>query len=217
MNVKNPKKKSVRGRGRPTNEESRQLDELLVNRALELFLERGYDGVSMEAIADSVGISKRTLYLRYEDKSKLFVEALRWSMKEWFSFPHPVKPGQDFESALYLAAEALLKQSLTPRYIRLGRVAAAQAEAFPHEVGKNYNMSFSPRVEVISELLLAYADELDEACLENTKVTAELFVGLISGVPARLASFGTIRSEEFEKERIKLAVEIFLKGVRKAP
>jgi AcrR family transcriptional regulator len=42
--------------------------------ARQLFSERGFEGVSMEEIAEKVGLSKAAIYLYFESKLKLFVE-----------------------------------------------------------------------------------------------------------------------------------------------
>lgn len=183
-----------------------------------MFLEHGYDGTPMEAVASAAGISKRTLYARYSDKSALFLAALRWSMKDWvFSIPGAIDPEHEtLETALVKAADALLQQALDPKYVKLGRIAAAKAELFGAETPYNYNMSLSPRVVAIVDILSAYRDQLDANCLRKLDMTAELFVSLISGIPARLASFGTVRSTRFEKQRVQLAVKLFVQGIRKA-
>ena len=60
------------GAGRPTREQAELRREELLDRALELFLENGFELVTMEAIAAAVGMTKRTVYARYEDKCALF-------------------------------------------------------------------------------------------------------------------------------------------------
>lgn len=203
--------------GRPTLEESRELGEQVIKAALALFLEKGYDATSMEGIASAAGISKRTLYARYTDKRTLFLEALRWSMRDWvFSLPPTIElDSAPLDSALLVAADALLRQALDPKYVKLGRIAAAQAEQFHTETAYNYNMSLSPRVRIIFDILNMHRDELKEAYLQDLETTAELFVSLISGMPSRLASFGTFRPKSFETERMRLAVELFISGIRK--
>lgn len=204
--------------GRPTSEESRELGEQVIRAALALFLEKGYDATSMEAIASAADISKRTLYARYNDKGTLFLEALRWSMKDWvFSLPPAIElDDEPLEAALLLAAKALLQQALDPKYVKLGRIAAAKADLFHTETAYNYNMSLSPRVRIIFDILNVHRDELKEEYLQDLETTAELFVSLISGIPSRLASFGTLRNKSHEQQRVHLAVQLFVSGIRKS-
>ncbi|MBV9516285.1 MAG: helix-turn-helix transcriptional regulator, partial [Mycobacteriaceae bacterium] len=66
-------------RGRPTEAESRALRQRLREAAVVTFLDNGYDGTTMEAIAQAAGITKRTLYARYPDKRAAFLDAIPWA------------------------------------------------------------------------------------------------------------------------------------------
>ena len=49
---------------------------VILGRARDLFLERGYSVISMQQIADAVGINKATLYHHFRDKDDLFTAVL---------------------------------------------------------------------------------------------------------------------------------------------
>jgi AcrR family transcriptional regulator len=49
----------------------------VLDAAFELFLERGYEGTSIQAIADSLGVSKPVVYACYPSKEELFNALLR--------------------------------------------------------------------------------------------------------------------------------------------
>lgn len=61
-------------RGRPRDPAK---DEAIVEAATHLFLDRGFEAVSVDAIAAAAGVSKATVYARYQDKDALFGEVLR--------------------------------------------------------------------------------------------------------------------------------------------
>src|SRR6266511_1458510 len=44
----------------------------VLDAALELFLERGYEGTSMQAVADQAGVTKPVVYACYSSKDALF-------------------------------------------------------------------------------------------------------------------------------------------------
>ena len=48
----------------------------VLDAALELFLERGYDGTSMEAIGRAAGVTKPVVYACFDSKDELFRELL---------------------------------------------------------------------------------------------------------------------------------------------
>lgn len=202
-------------RGRPTGKESQQLDEGIKSVALELFLERGYEATTMEAVAAAAGITKRTLYKRYRDKAALFSAALRKSREEW-SAPELEMAGRcgaALEEELLALANALLAQALNPRTIKLARIAAAKSEQFPQEITESYDISLSPRIASVAAVLERHRVEIAPDFRDDLPVLAELFVGIITGIPARLAGYGKLRGIQVESRRIALAVELFARGI----
>ncbi len=61
-------------RGRPRSEEA---DAAILDAALELLVAGGYQGMTMEGIAQRAGVGKATLYRRFTDKAEVLVEAVR--------------------------------------------------------------------------------------------------------------------------------------------
>lgn len=57
--------------------------ERLREAALELFGERGYDGVSMAELADRVGIAKPSLYNYFRSKEELLLHLVEAGATEW--------------------------------------------------------------------------------------------------------------------------------------
>ncbi|HSM13387.1 MAG TPA: helix-turn-helix domain-containing protein, partial [Thermoanaerobaculia bacterium] len=51
--------------------------------ALELFGEKGYDGASMNEIAERVGIAKPSLYNYYRSKEELLLDLVEEGMRQW--------------------------------------------------------------------------------------------------------------------------------------
>lgn len=52
--------------------EKGEMRQLILDAALRLFREKGYDGVSIRNIAEAIEYSPATLYLYYKDKSEIF-------------------------------------------------------------------------------------------------------------------------------------------------
>lgn len=55
--------------------------EKIINKAAELFLNLGFKSVTMDDIANEMGISKKTIYVHFENKTKL-VEAVTFTVFE---------------------------------------------------------------------------------------------------------------------------------------
>ncbi len=85
-----------RGGGRPTREEALRRDARLLDVATTLFMERGFDGTSIDAVAETAGVSKPTVYARYHDKRDLFAAVLRGRIREWLA---PISAFQNWQSS----------------------------------------------------------------------------------------------------------------------
>lgn len=69
-----PEIRKSAGPGRPKDLEKRAA---ILAAAKHLFLEHGFEGTSMDMIAASAGVSKLTVYSHFQDKERLFSEAVR--------------------------------------------------------------------------------------------------------------------------------------------
>jgi len=73
-----------RPRGRPR---SAIADKAIRDAAVDLFAERGFEGFSVEDVADRAGVSKATVYRRYPSKVDLVVEAGSCLATDELTFP----------------------------------------------------------------------------------------------------------------------------------
>lgn len=74
--VNAPEKPAARGAGpgRPKDLGKRAA---ILDAAKELFIEQGFNGISMDGIAAAAGVSKLTVYSHFGDKETLFTEAIQ--------------------------------------------------------------------------------------------------------------------------------------------
>ncbi|NBO19694.1 MAG: TetR/AcrR family transcriptional regulator [Proteobacteria bacterium] len=74
------KEKTTHKRGRPVNEAHR---EHIIATAGELFMTHGLQATTMEMVARAAGMSKLTLYSRFESKDALFAAVIRAKCSEY--------------------------------------------------------------------------------------------------------------------------------------
>jgi len=131
-----PPREKGRGPGRPSREQSEARNRELLDRALDLFLERGFDGTTIEAIVDPIGMARRTVYARYGDKITLFKAALQREIDEWIVPEELLRAAEtdDLEETLLNVARLMVANALTPSGVRLTRIAHAEVIRMP-EVG----------------------------------------------------------------------------------
>lgn len=66
-----------RAPGRPRRDEADAARQSVLDAALKVFQQRGFEAASMEGIARAAGVAKLTLYRHFETKDQLFVEVAR--------------------------------------------------------------------------------------------------------------------------------------------
>jgi AcrR family transcriptional regulator len=123
--------------GRPPKELAGAVEERILEAAQQVFLERGFEGASVEEIADAARAGKPTIYARYPNKQALcaaaFTRALALRNERVGSF---TPAGKTMVERLESIGAALLRETLTGEWIGLIRVAMAEARRFP-ELGSD--------------------------------------------------------------------------------
>src|SRR5580692_10128467 len=118
--------------GRPPRADALRLRQRILEVATELFLAEGYGSTTIEAVAARAGISKRTFYHRFDDKSALFAAVVH-EIIEQIRPPAgvPLIAGADLRSVLTRLAGLILRAALSPQAIALHRLVAAESGRFP--------------------------------------------------------------------------------------
>lgn len=181
--------------------------------AVETFVEMGYAGASMEAIARAAGITKRSLYARYADKRAVFADVIPWALARYTDAPVAADIGdEDVETALITLGRASLERATHPQNVRLKRIAFNEAALFPEFKVSAESMMWAGRTRVVSEVLRHYADRGDIE-VDDLELAAEHFLAMVEAVPARMADFGVFRSKKQQERHLAYAVRLFLRGV----
>lgn len=200
--------------GRPTLEQAARLDQSVRECALQLFLEHGYEGTSMDAIAREAGTTKMSLYGRFASKEELFLSVLHWATRrpDW-PVPEPEPPDlDDLEGTLTAIAHTALQRALDPSMVQLGRIAVTQAARFP-DLARRQAIAYWPRQQLVRDLLERHA-ATGAIVAEDPEILAEHFLGMVAGMPARLASYGTVRDGADQERHTRIAIRLFLRGLR---
>lgn len=198
--------------GRPTATESQKLHERLLDTAGDLFIKNGFDGTSMDAVADAAHMSKRTVYARYRDKSDLFRAVLCRLIERW------LVPIDSFETKLAKLEPTLLElgnhllaSALTPQSLSLHRIIVAESERHP-EIAGLAQAGREAGIRAIARLLARHRDELRIADLDRA---ADLFMSLVVDSARRRAMFEADPAEVEFPQRLRFAVDVFLNGARR--
>lgn len=106
--------------------------------AAQLFLEHGYEPVSMDAIAAAADVSKRTVYSYFDSKTTLFSAILiaHCNSMGGIALPEHVA-GHDPRKVLTDFGRVFLRMITSPRAVAMQRVIFREVDRLP-EVGKTF-------------------------------------------------------------------------------
>ncbi|MQY30689.1 TetR/AcrR family transcriptional regulator [Nocardia aurantia] len=204
-----------RGAGRPTREQAEARHEELIDAALDLFLEHGFELATVEMIAARVNMTKRTVYARYPDKASLFRAAVRRATERQI-VPKDVLERMDdgdLPGTLEQVARLRIGQVMTVNGLRLQRIINTESYRFPEIFVENYTLSAGPVVEFV-------AGVLDRAIVAgalaptDTDQAARAFMTLVVGGQVRAIVAGRPPTAEQLEERVRFTVRLLLDGLR---
>jgi AcrR family transcriptional regulator len=199
--------------GRPRAADVEKLNQSILAAAGELFLQHGFDGTSMDAIAEKARISKRTLYSRHADKLALFNAAI-YDLLGRFLVPIETiryEPG-DLGAALFAVGRDMVTGVMRPEFLAIYRLVTFEAQRRP-EFGRWINDARRrPAVQTIAAMLQQDRAELR---LTDFERAAEQFMSLTVDVGLRFGAFGVKTTPREIDDHLKAAVDLFLNGARR--
>jgi TetR/AcrR family transcriptional regulator, mexJK operon transcriptional repressor len=151
--------------------------------AMTLFMQNGFEGTSMDALASLAGVSKPTLYRYYPNKEALFVAIL--SELVLTESPETVLPDPqtlgiqsvaDLEEALIDWAQAVMVRATQPEYLGLVRLMVAEMPRFP-ALGSLFAGAIPQQGGAYLAGLLRYAESQGIIRVADTEAVIRLIVG----------------------------------------
>lgn len=201
--------------GRPTREQAKARHNELLDAALDHFLDKGFEVATIEAIAQSVGMTKRTVYARYADKAALFRAAVNLAI-ERFSVSHDRVEAADcgdLEQTLRNIAQLRISHSMTPNGLKLQRIIATESYRFPDIFNAAYEQGSTPTVKFLASIFQRETEAGKLAITEPLRA-ATTFMSMVVSGPVRIVVSGNHLSEAEIEERVSFAVRLFLDGAR---
>ena len=174
-------------RGRPKDLGKRQA---ILDAATALFLEHGFAGTSMDAVAARADVSKLTVYAHFADKDGLFQAIVR-ARCDADNRPERFDDYVDLpaRAALTEMGRNFLALLLSPDVLRLYAVITAEARRRP----KVAELFFEAGPERLAALFVEYfrrASERGVYAIDDPEVAADQFLSLLKGMLHFRATLG---------------------------
>ena len=190
--------------------------------AASLFLEKGYQGTSMDEIAAKAGVSKQTIYTHFPNKEVLFEELVFMNAGRVEEFAAELR--RTFEQAagidagLRAVARLYARFVIRPDVLRLRRLVIGEAGRFP-DLARRYYAAVPERVyEALAELFRRQASE-GRLTVADPLLAAHHFAWLALGLPLDRAMFDETKAPgAAELDRLAdAAAEVFLRAYGATP
>jgi AcrR family transcriptional regulator len=182
--------------GRPPKKLAGKVEERILGAARKIFLERGFEGASIDEIAEVARSGKPTIYARFANKRGLFTAVVTQTVAANIARFEGYTPiGATIEERLESVAIAILEWILLSDSIGLMRVAIAEALRFPDLANSLYTMARGRGAQVVAKLLAEEAQSDDLGTLSafaptHVTTTTKLFQDLVILPVAMRALFG---------------------------
>ncbi|QFY10197.1 TetR family transcriptional regulator [Nonomuraea phyllanthi] len=139
-----------RGRGRPRDPET---DAAILRAALELFIERGVEGTSMEQIAKRAGVGKLTVYRRWSTKEDLIAQAVEQTVSaDLVPSPGDIE-ALDLHEIIEGVIEVAARMTATPAFRALTARMMGSAVSHPELMAVYWKHHILPRRDLAIAML----------------------------------------------------------------
>jgi TetR/AcrR family transcriptional regulator, regulator of autoinduction and epiphytic fitness len=188
--------------------------EAIVGAAQRLFLERGFGAVSMDDLAATAGVARRTLYNQFASKEEIFREMLlRVSAQLETAFPPGIETQGDVEEVLRLIARMILALHKQPEYLGFLRMVVADSRQFPW-IAEEFAAVMEPQTERLVRYL-AHLTAMGILDCRNPMLAAHQFMGMLNELSLWPWMTGRASVPVPEEDIIEETIRMFLQHYRR--
>jgi AcrR family transcriptional regulator len=201
--------------GRPKHgTEQERIDELL-EAALDIFLRFGYANTSIAKISSTAGVSTRTIYGLYTNKSDLMVAAVTRMVEQDLLELSKVSQLSESspEETLTSLCKIILERVTNNKLISLYRMGVSEGFRFP-ELAKKMRSSGPKRIEAMIADYLNKQSDMGILNIQDAQQSASLFLHMLISEPRHNCLFGLLSPEYGwnAEQHIANVVRTFLYG-----
>ncbi|WP_147916067.1 TetR/AcrR family transcriptional regulator [Ruania zhangjianzhongii] len=151
---------------------------MILDAALRLFLESGYDRTSLARVAEGAGVSKATLFKQFPTKAELFEATVLAAGGSPDAEPVDLPTG-GFRAGLVALGRAYAEVLTRPRMVALMRTVIAESPRFPELRERTFDFGTLPVLATLGRYLRA-EHAAGTADIEDPDVASAQFLGMIA-------------------------------------
>ncbi|CAJ1497437.1 TetR/AcrR family transcriptional regulator [[Mycobacterium] burgundiense] len=166
------------GRGRPRD---RETDLAILRAGLELFIERGVEGTSVEQIAKQAGVGKPSIYRRWSNKEELIAAAIETLVVDEVQWASAEEVDAESPYALVEAAIDSAAAAVTaPQYRALVARVYGSAVSHPALMAAYWERYILPRRQVAARLIERAREAGTVAADLDVDVAIDMMAGAVA-------------------------------------
>jgi AcrR family transcriptional regulator len=139
---------SARETRRPGRPRSEQAEQAIIEATLDLFAEKGFEGVCVEAVAARAGVGKATIYRRWPNKEELLLAAFG-SLKS----PYPEPKGVSVRDDLLAMVQVMCADKSDPRKARRYALLLGDGDKYPRLMARYKETVVQPRRDAMRAVI----------------------------------------------------------------
>lgn len=183
-------------------------DDAILKAALNLIVERGYDALTMEALAECVGISRQTLYHHFSCKEDLVLRSILAIMEERIRELEAIKASVPQAERMEAITRWMMGNRFSPTSAAFARVRLA---LMPLKARPEYRQAFDRR----SAAMVKIVAEAQNAGDVDPSIPATLIVQMLLALACEPGYEDLIESgEATAAELMENITATFLRGIR---
>lgn len=184
---------------------------LILDAARRLFLEHGYATTSMDVVAQLAGVSKATVYARFESKDKLFAAVIEREGHHQLD-ALTGDAGIPVAAVLRKFATDAATLLLSPSNVAMSRIVASEATR-SSEIGRLFYANGPAKLIARLAEYMAAAMKRGELRSAPSQLAAAQFLAMIvADLQLRLAMGLEPPTTRKQREIVAAGVEVFLRG-----
>ena len=120
--------------GRPTLNDTERKSEMLIDVATDFFVEHGFSGSTIEAIAHAANMGKQAVYTRFTDKESLFSAVIQRLKEKAVFLELPSDDSDPIAVGLARRIGAIYADACSPQAMVVNKLAMREGHRFPELV-----------------------------------------------------------------------------------
>jgi AcrR family transcriptional regulator len=204
-----------RGPGRPSVRPDDETLRLIIKVAAQAFQESGYAGTGVAAVAQSAGVSTKTLYRLVPTKADLFKSVISDRIERFIlAIDEPDGGQDDLVAGLERILITYARLILDPEVIAVTQLVLGECGRFP-EIAQAF---YEGAIQRTNEAMAGWLDrqrQLGPLVFDDSDIVAGMLRGMMVMEPQRAAMLGQSAAPDAAAivERAELCAALFLRGL----